>query len=107
MANSSVKNKDFREGVDIVFADGETRNIKPLTIRRMRKFMKAMTALGELEGGSQINDEQITAMVSAAAIALEQDYPDTATDQDSLEDILDMKSFNLLMAAAMGADPNE
>jgi hypothetical protein len=107
MASTGVKNKDFREGVDILFADGETRNIKPLTIRRMRKFMKSMKELGDLEGGAQFNDEQITAMVNAAAIALEQDYPDLVSDLDALEDIIDMKSFNVLMAAAMGADPNE
>lgn len=100
-------NKDFREGVDIVFADGQTRNVKPLTIRMMRKFMKALKELGELEGTGQITDEQITAMVAAASIALEKDYPDVAADIDALEDIIDMKSFNALMGAAMGADPNE
>ena len=35
-----AQNKDLHEGVEIVFADGNKRVIKPLTIRQLRKFMK-------------------------------------------------------------------
>jgi hypothetical protein len=45
-------------------------------------------------------------MVEAAAIALEKANPDLAADRDQLEDLLDMRSFNELLAVAIGADPN-
>ena len=41
----SDKNKDITAGTAIVFADGVTRTIKPLTIRHLRGFMKAVKNL--------------------------------------------------------------
>lgn len=97
--------KVLREGREITFADGESRTIYPLTIRQLRKFMKAVDGL-KVETDA-LTDEDIDRMVNAAAIALEKDYPQVASDTDSLEDLLDLKSFNELLSAAMGADPNE
>jgi len=45
-------------------------------------------------------------MVEAASIALAKVDPELADDAEALEDILDLKCFSLLMAAAMGNDPN-
>lgn len=99
-------NVDFREGVEVVFADGVKRKIRPLTIRQMRKFMKSIKDLDALDSAN-LDDDQIDKMVEAAVIALEKDYPDIASDRDALEDIIDMKSFGILISAAMGADPND
>jgi hypothetical protein len=103
---ATKSNVDFREGIDIVFADGEKRKVRPLTIRQMRRFMKAVKDLGDFDG-TTMDDDQIDKMIEAAAIALEKEYPDIAADKDALEDIIDMKSFGILMTAAMGADPND
>lgn len=94
-----------REGRDIAFADGKVRTIYPLTIRQLRKFMKAAKGLDKVEN-DELTDEQVDQMVQAAAIALEKDFPDVAADVDALEDLLDLKSFNALLSAAMGTDPN-
>ena len=94
----------LREGREITFADGETRTIYPLTIRQLRKFLRVVEGLNVTD--DNLTDEDITKMVEAGSIALEKDYPEVAKDQDSLEDILDLRSFNSLLAAAMGADPN-
>lgn len=102
----ATKNVDYREGQEIVFADGEKRRIRPLTIRQMRKFMKVVQHLGDIENGS-MDDSQIDLMMEAIAIALEKEYPEIAADRDALEDIVDMKSFNNIMSAAMGTDPND
>jgi hypothetical protein len=45
-------------------------------------------------------------MISAAAIALRKADPELAADRDALEDILDLRTFAEVMAAAMGSDPN-
>lgn len=103
----ATKNVDFREGIEIVFADGEKRVVRPLTIRRMRKFMGIVKNLGSVEDSSNVDDHQIDIMLQASAIALEADYPDVAANIDGLEDLIDMRIFNQLMSAAMGTDPNE
>lgn len=95
--------RELREGREIVFADGEKRTVYPLTIRQLRKFLKAA---GDLKTeGDNLEDEDIDKMIAAAKIALEKEFP--LITEDELEDILDMRSFNELIAAAMGADPNE
>jgi len=90
-------------GTEIVFADGKTRTIKPLTIRQLRKFMKIVKDLNTESG---MTDDDIDIMVEAAAVALAAVDPDLAEDTDALEDILDLRSFGELMSAAMGSDPS-
>ncbi len=98
-------NKDIHGGVEIVFADGKKRTIKPLTIRQLRKFMKIANNMKPGEDG-QMSDEDIDRMIDSASIALAATDPDLSADRDALEDILDLRSYGELMAAAMGNDPN-
>lgn len=98
-------NKDIRNGAEILFADGKKRTIKPLTIRQLRKFMKVANNMKPGEDG-QMSDEDIDRMVESASIALMATDPDLAGDPEALEDILDLRSYSDLMAAAMGNDPN-
>jgi hypothetical protein len=99
-----AQNKDLHKGTAIVFADGETRTIKPLTIRQLRKFMKVASQLNTAEG--EMTDEDIDKMVEAAGIALAKVDPELAEDAEALEDILDLRCFSELMNAAMGGDPS-
>ena len=99
------KNVDMHRGTDIVFADGNTRNIKPLTIRALRDFMKIANEMKSTDEGG-LSDDDIDKMVAAARIALRKVDPDLAADEDALEDALDLRSFQELMAVAMGGDPN-
>jgi hypothetical protein len=101
-----AQNKDLHQGTDIVFADGKTRTIKPLTIRQLRKFMKVANDL-KVTDENEMTDEDIDKMIEAAGIALAKVDPELADDSDALEDILDLRCFGELMAAAMGGDPNE
>lgn len=95
--------RELREGREIVFADGQKRVVYPLTIRQLRKFLKAA---GDLKAdGDNLSDEDIDKMIIAAKVALEKEFP--LISEDELEDMLDLRSFNELIAAAMGADPNE
>lgn len=100
-----MANKDIHEGKAIVFADGKTRTVRPLTIRQLRKFMKVAGAL-QAKTEAEMTDEDIDAMVEAASIALAKIDPELAEDLDALEDVLDLKCFAELMSAAMGSDPN-
>lgn len=97
-----------RVSANIEFADGEVREVKPLTIKSLRKFIKAVEDLNL--GSGAVDDETIDKMVDAAAIVMSQIDPKLAEDRDKLEDTLDMDVFNKLMTVAMGnniSDPNE
>ena len=101
----TTKNADLYGGTEIVFADGKKRNIKPLTIRKLREFMKIANSMKVPEDGN-LSDEDIDQMISAASIALSKTDPELAEDLEALEDALDLRCFQELMAAAMGNDPN-
>lgn len=100
-----MANKDLHGGVEIVFADGKSRVVRPLTIRQLRKFMGVANSMKVNEDGT-MSDDDIDRMVESASIALLATDPDLAGDPEKLEDILDLKTYSLLMAAAMGNDPN-
>jgi hypothetical protein len=98
-------NKDLHEGKAILFADGKTRLVRPLTIRQLRKFMKIANQL-KVGDEDSMTDEDIDRMVESAAIALAKVDPELAEDLEALEDALDLRCFSEVMAAAMGNDPN-
>jgi len=94
----------MNKGVEIMFADGKRREISPLTLRQLRKFMKIVKDMNADE--QMLSDEDLTRMVEASAVVLEKVDPDLAGDLENLEDVLDIKTFNVIFAIAMGADPN-
>ena len=96
-----AKVNNIRPGVEVMFADGP-RTIYPLTLRQLRKINGIMKTMES----SDNDDESVDLMVEAAAIILEKIAPEIAEDSDALEDILDIKSFNEMISAAMGTDPN-
>ena len=99
-------NADMFKGKEIVFADGKTRVVKPLTIKNLREFMKVANNMKTNNDEGGMTDEDIDKMVSAAAIALKKADPELAADREALEEILDLNTFAQVMAAAMGNDPN-
>jgi hypothetical protein len=102
----SDKNVDLFKGTEITFADGVKRVVKPLTIKHLREFMKVANEM-KTNDESGMSDEDIDKMISAAAIALRKADPVLAADRELLEDVLDLRTFGEVMAAAMGSDPNQ
>ena len=100
-----TSNNDLFKGTEIMFADGKKRTIKPLTIKHLREFMKVANEM-KSDNEAGMTDEDIDKMISAASIALRKADPELAADRDALEDILDLRTFAEVMAAAMGSDPN-
>lgn len=101
-----TKNVDMYKGTQITFADGVVRTVKPLTIRQLREFMKVANDMKATDEGN-LTDEDIDKMVSAAKVALKKVDPELVEDDDALEEALDLRSFQELMAVAMGGDPNQ
>jgi hypothetical protein len=92
---------NVRPGMDIVFSD-KTRTIYPVSLRQLRKLNSVMKSME----ASSDDEESVDLMVQAASIILESIEPELAADLDELETLLDIKSFNQLIAAGMGTDPN-
>lgn len=121
----SSNKHEVRKGTPIVFGDGVERVVYPISLRGLRKLMVVMKAMDELQAeaqakaiaekgegaslslGDQMSDANIDLMVDAAEIILGYVDPDAAKTRDDVEDIVDIHSFNTLLSAAMGADPNE
>ena len=100
-----MSNKDLATGVKILIGNTEVE-VRPLTIRQLRRFVKIVGDLN-FENQAELTDEDIDKMVEAASIALEKAAPDLAKDNDAIEDSLDIRTFNEILNAAMGVDPNE
>jgi hypothetical protein len=96
--------EDIREGVEIAFAD-KKRTIYPVSLRRLRKLNKCLKNMSQ--DATDVGDEDIDNMIDAAIVALGDEFDgDSEVDREKVEDIVDVKTFNTLISAAMGADPN-
>lgn len=102
-----MDNHDVRKGIEIVFADGVKRAVYPLTIKSLRKFVKIVEKMRDLEDMSTVTDEDIDVMLDAAEIILEKVDPNLAGDRDLLEDTVDLHCFTKMMSVAMGASSPE
>jgi hypothetical protein len=98
---------DVRKGVEIVFADNVKRTIYPLTIKALRKFVKIVDKMRDLDDMTSVTDEDINTMVEAAGIILEKVDPQLAENPEALEDVIDLSSFGKMMSVAMGASAPE
>lgn len=98
--------EDVRPGVEVPFADKQ-RTIYPVSLKQLRKLRAALETVDFNEETGYPSDEAIDGMVKAAQVILEKVDPDFAGNYELVEDTIDIKSFNIMVAAAMGADPNE
>lgn len=96
MANT-INNKET-----ITLQDGTKVEIKPLTIKNLRKFMDV------IEGFDKIKDEKagLDLMIDAVQIALVAANPEKFKDKEYLEDVLDMPTISKIMEIAGGVDIN-
>lgn len=85
--------------------DGTEVTIRPLPIKKLRKFMEVVKGLEESE------DEILSMgiLVDACAIAISVSKPELAADKEKLEDALDVPTMYKILEVAGGVklnDPN-
>lgn len=83
--------------VTLTLQDDSEVEIKPLPIKRLRRFMKALERLQTDE-----DVEQIDVLLDAVAIVLEKKYPNIAEDRDALEELVDVPTMNKILEVAGG-----
>ena len=90
---------------EIQLQNGSTVKLKPLTIKELRKFMKVIQKTQEVTS----EDETLTILIEACAVALEKQLPDLVKDIDAFEDTLDVPTINRILEICGGIkmdDPN-
>jgi len=90
---------------EIKLQNGSTVQLKPLSIKELRKFMTAISKTQEVTTES----DSLNVLIDACAIALEKQLPDLVKDRDALEDALDVPTINKILEVCGGIkldDPN-
>lgn len=91
---------------ELELQDGSKVTVKPLTIKRLRQFMKVINKLNSVEGlgeaDDEVEDETLELMVEACAIAIAQSNKELAEDRERLEDALDIPTMWKILEVAGG-----
>jgi hypothetical protein len=90
---------------EITLQNGNKVTLKPLTIKDLRKFMEAIQ---KTEEATNENDT-LTVLIDACAVALAKQLPELVADRDALEDALDVPTINRILEVCGGIkmdDPN-
>lgn len=90
---------------EIQLQNGATVKLKPLTIKELRKFMKVIARTQEVTS----EDETLTILIEACAVALEKQLPELVKDIEEFEDTLDVPTINRILEICGGIkmdDPN-
>jgi hypothetical protein len=90
---------------EIQLQNGKTITLKPLSIKQLRKFMSAIQKTAD----ATTEEETLTVLIDACAVAIEKQLPDLVANRDELEDALDMPTINRILEVCGGIkldDPN-
>ena len=90
---------------EIQLQNGENVKLKPLSIKELRKFMVAIQKTADIKS----EEETLTVLIDACAVALEKQLPDLVKDRDAFEDALDVPTINRILEVCGGIkmdDPN-
>lgn len=91
---------------ELELQDGSKVTVKPLTIKRLREFMKVINQLNKIENigeaDDDVEDEALELMVNACGIAIAQSNPELAADRERLEDALDIPTMWKILEVAGG-----
>ena len=83
---------------EITLQNGNKVTLKPLTIKDLRKFMEAIQ---KTEEATNENDT-LTVLIDACAVALAKQLPELVADRDALEDALDVPTINRILEVCGG-----
>jgi len=95
------------EVVNIQLSNGDEIEVRPLTIKNLKKFTAAIRKLGEIE----INDESdaLDVFIDAGMVCMQQFKPELALDRDKFEEVIEVPTLMRILEVAGGLklnDPN-
>jgi len=83
---------------EIELQNGVVVKLKPLTIKELRKFMVVVQKTVKAKN----EDETLSILVDACAVALEKQLPELVKDRDAFEDVLDVPTINRILDVCGG-----
>jgi hypothetical protein len=86
----------------VTLQDGSVVEIRPLTIKNLRKFMAVVKKFEKVKD----DEAGLNLMIEATQIALMASDAEKFADRDYLEEVLDMKIISKIMEVAGGVDIN-
>lgn len=89
--------------VEVELLDGTKLSLRPASIKTLRKFMQQFQEFGEIEE----EEEGMTALVKMAGLLIEKQVPEIASDQDKLEDVLDIQTIYKIIEVCGGIKLND
>lgn len=95
------------EVVEVELLDGTSISMKPLSITRLREFMKEFSKISDEKIASD-NIKSMDLLLSCAAIAMKQ-YNSELAEKEKLEEIIDLPTIYKVIEVAAGIklnDPN-
>lgn len=85
---------------EVTLQNGQLVKLKPLSISKLRKFMKIMNNTQS----AQTEDDALNVLIDACAVALESQLPDLVKSREELEDALDLPTINRIIKICGGID---
>lgn len=97
------------ETLEIKLSNGNTINIKPLTITNLKKFLAVVKGLQD--DTVQTEEDAMDIFIKAGMICMEQFSPDLATNQELFENTIEIPTLMKILEVAGGLklnndDPN-
>jgi hypothetical protein len=95
------------EVVEVELLDGTSISMKPLSITRLREFMKEFQKISDEKIASD-NIKSMDLLLSCAAIAMKQ-YNNELAEKEKLEEVIDLPTIYKVIEVAAGIklnDPN-
>jgi len=92
---------------EIQLSDGSSLTLKPLTIKKMRKFMETIKEMDIEENASE--EGAMDVFIKAAMVCLEESRPELSTSRDLFEDIIEIPTMMKILEVVGGlklTDPN-
>ena len=93
--------------VEIELSNGESLTIKPLPIKKLRKFMQVIQKMDDPELES--DNAAMEIFIEAAMVCLEVYKPELSTDKDKFEELIEIPTMMKILEVAGGLklnDPN-
>jgi hypothetical protein len=97
------------ETLEIKLSNGNTLNVKPLTIKNLKKFLAVVKKLQE--EGMETEEQAMEVFIEAGMVCMEQFAPELSTDKDLFEDTIEIPTLMKILEVAGGLklnndDPN-
>jgi hypothetical protein len=97
------------ETLEIKLSNGNTLNIKPLTIKNLKKFLAVVKKLQEDD--MKTEEDAMEVFIEAGMVCMEQFAPELSTDKDLFEDTIEIPTLMKILEVAGGLklnndDPN-